>query len=166
MDPDTESKIRELDAEILAILEECIAQGRTKEEINFVFAPLNHPKLKMKTTLNITDIVGGAGESLPRPDFRNSTASLRHYWSSASLRKVIGILFCLLVAGFVLTANEEKITNLRFHALAVMRIALIKVTIKHRPVVLYSKWLLSMLYDISGSSILELDWHVLHAMSR
>jgi hypothetical protein len=113
-----EAKIRELDAEILAILEECKAQGRTKEDISFIFAPLG-----LKSTIQVQ---GGMTPDIDQNAGRQRGISFTCP-SKTSLKKIVVIMGCIMMAGLVYTANDTSVVGLKFHALAIMRIALMKV---------------------------------------
>lgn len=101
--------LEEIEAEILKIFADCKAQGLSKDEIRDIFSPLGLPsavdKLGDKVKANVS----------PRQKFR----------------LIPGILLLLLIFGGVglISRNEEQSKNLRFHFLAVIRMALIKVLI-------------------------------------
>lgn len=110
-DPQT---LEEIEAEILSILEDCQRQGLTKAQIREVFSPLGLPEINK-----------------PDDDGVDPTVSRRKSPGQGSAnwrRTLLYIAVVIAVGAFSVHFCDDQLKGIRFHALAVTRIALIKVS--------------------------------------
>lgn len=131
MDPEPQT-LEEVEAEIMAILEDCQKRGLSKQEIREIFSPLGLPdpipgQSDTNTDNNAKDI--GDGDSISP---RNRRPSGRGGEQSGNWTRTLFYVAIVIVGGvFLVNFYEEELKGIRFHALAIVRIALIKVTIKN-----------------------------------
>lgn len=115
--------VEEIEAEILAILEDCQRQGLTREEMREVFSPLGLPEVKQAGTVKRPKVAGDKGKKR-----RSSVNSSTSTTPEATWKRTLLYIGIVAVAGAIaLHFYEEELKSIRFHALAVARIVLIKV---------------------------------------
>lgn len=111
---DSQAKLEEIESEILKIFEDCKSQGMSREEIIQVFSPLG-----LDTLVKNSQKTAG------------NKKSVQHKKPDGKFKKFLKILLvigCLgLIGCLIVTSNGERMKSIRFHTLAVIRIALIKV---------------------------------------
>ncbi len=126
-DPQT---VEEIEAEILAILEDCQRRGLSKDEIREIFSPLGLPEPKSTPRHNRTK-QGQEG----KVRLRQRTGQHRQVEDEESSvgtwkRTVLYIAMVAVVGAFAVQFYEDELKGIRFHALAIIRITLIKVILE------------------------------------
>lgn len=117
-----ETKLKEIETEILKIFEDCKAQGMSKDEIREVFAPLGDPLAVNK--LSGTGTGQWSRSRLKLAGVKRFVKNVREAWN---FQKAMVILLGTGLLLAYLGRNEEQAKAIKFHGLAVLRIALIKV---------------------------------------
>ncbi|OXA56226.1 hypothetical protein Fcan01_08941 [Folsomia candida] len=113
-------KLEPIESEILKIFEDCKSRGMSKEEIRDVFAPLGLPKV-----VNRLSEVGkkGQGHGVAMMTTVLKEKVKGHAW----VKSLLIFLTVFAVGGVIAARNGEEMKTLRFHVLAVVRMALIKI---------------------------------------
>lgn len=117
------NKLEQIESEILKMFHDCKSQGMSKAEIRDIFAPLGLPCAVNK--LNDDKKGHGVTKGLKSSVKKWMGKILRNPW----FRNLFIFLTVFAVGGVIMAKNGEEMKTLRFHALAVIRIALIKVII-------------------------------------
>lgn len=115
--------VEEIEAEILAILEDCQRRGLSKEEMREIFSPLGLPEFKDTTRLKRTKGTHHHGDKTKKRRTSGSNTTSVASWKRTLLYVTMVIATCAFTVHFY----EEELKSLRFHVLAITRIALIKV---------------------------------------
>jgi len=120
-DPQT---LEEIEAEILAILEDCRKKGLGRDEIREIFSPLGClPDPVSKETLSNSSDNNVSQEGSNSNEETSSNKDAVGGWKKTFMY----IAMIILIGAFTVHYYEEELKGVRFHVLAITRIALIKV---------------------------------------
>lgn len=123
--------VEEIEAEILAILEDCQRRGLSKDEIREIFSPLGLPEPKSTPRQNRNKQGQEDKGQQRRRNRQHSGGEDEESGGGTWKRTVLYIAMVVVVGAFAVQFYEDELKGIRFHALAIIRITLIKVILKY-----------------------------------
>lgn len=123
MDANDAQTLEEIEAEILAILDDCRKRGLSKDEIRDIFSPLGLPDHVAHGQSGNEDTPDNCSGDSEKGRRRRASVRAGSTWK----RTLFYVAMVAIIGIIAIQFYEEELKGIRFHALAIARIVLIKV---------------------------------------